>query len=41
LEGKRHNALGDQKIPITESDPNTRKPTLFLEDLRKWVSSDE
>jgi hypothetical protein len=39
LEEKRHKSLGKQSIPVTENPNQKNRPTLFLEDLRGWVSN--
>jgi hypothetical protein len=38
LESKRHKALEDQNVPIQPNERKHPRPTLFIEDLRKWVS---
>lgn len=39
LEEKRHKSLGTQPIPVIENTNEQNRPTLFLEDLRGWVSN--
>ncbi len=41
LETKRHKALAGQNIPIKQNEKTRKRPTLFIEDLRKWVSGNE
>jgi hypothetical protein len=41
LEQKRHKALGNQTIPVQENQTKSNRPTLFLEDLRRWVFNSE
>lgn len=38
---QRHSALGSQELKITENPRNYKKPTLFIDDLRRWVESEE
>lgn len=37
LQDLRHNALGDTVLPISENHENYPKPTLFFEDLKRWI----
>lgn len=41
LESKRHKALEGQDVPVIPNEKNRTRPTLFIEDLRKWVASNE
>lgn len=38
---QRHSSLGAQELKITENPRNYKKPTLFIDDLRRWVESEE
>lgn len=38
---QRHSLLGSQELKITENPRNYKKPTLFIDDLRRWVESEE
>ena len=37
LESKRHKALEGQDVPVLPNEKKRTRPTLFIEDLRKWV----
>jgi len=37
---QRHASLGSQELKITENPRNYKKPTLFIDDLRRWVESE-
>lgn len=41
LSSQRHKALGDQELPILENQNGLSRPTLFIEDLRKWVTDEK
>jgi N-acetyl sugar amidotransferase len=41
LFNQRHKALGDQELPIIENQNGLSRPTLFIEDLRRWVTNEK
>lgn len=41
LREQRHPSLGSQELEITENLRNYKRPTLFIDDLRRWVESEE
>ena len=41
LFNQRHKALGDQELPILENQNGLSRPTLFIEDLRRWVDNEK
>ena len=40
LRNLRHKALGDEELPIVQNNEGYRKPTLFIEDLRRWIENE-
>jgi hypothetical protein len=41
LEGKKHDSLKGVHLPITENSNKSNSPKLFIEDLKRWIESNE
>jgi N-acetyl sugar amidotransferase len=40
LRNQRHKALGNTELPIVQNTEQYRKPTLFIEDLKRWIEDE-
>jgi N-acetyl sugar amidotransferase len=40
LRSLRHKALGDEELPVVQNNESYRKPTLFIDDLRRWIENE-
>ncbi len=40
LRNQRHKALGNTELPIVPNTEQYRKPTLFIEDLKRWIEDE-
>ncbi len=41
LESQKHDSLKGIPLPIVENPNKTKSPTLFIDDLKKWIEADE